>query len=79
MWQDIVITQMTYETTINGTHFNGYTQTVSREPIVVYIYTEDQLLLVRKLQSNDITLHLDATGSIVLKMINFTCEYCIMR
>ena len=71
MWQDIVITQRTYETTIKGTYFNGYIQTISRYPIVVHMHTEEQLLLVRKLQSNDLTLHLDATGSIVRKIDKF--------
>ena len=31
------------------------------------MFTEDQLLLIRKLQSSDLTLHSDATGSVVRK------------
>ena len=68
MWQDIVITQKSYESSIKGSHFNGYIQTISRYPIVVYMFTGDQLLLIRKLQSSDLTLHLDATGSVVRKI-----------
>ena len=68
MWQDIVITQKSYESSIKGSHFNGYIQTISRYPIVVHMFTEDQLLLIRKLQSSDLTLHSDATGSVVRKI-----------
>ena len=35
------------------------------------MHIKDQLLLLRKLQSNDLTLHLDATGSIVRKIEKF--------
>ena len=35
------------------------------------MHTENKLLLLRKLQSNDLTLHLDATGSIVRKIEKF--------
>lgn len=65
MWQDIVITQKSYESSIRGSHFNSYIQTISRYLTVAHMFTEDQLLLIRKLQSNDLTLHLDATGSVV--------------
>ena len=41
MWQDIVITQKSYESSIKGSHFNGYIQTISRYPIVVHMFTED--------------------------------------
>ena len=70
MWQDILITQKTYESNIKGTLLNGYIQTVSRCPIVIHMHTEEQILLIRKLLPNNLILHLDATGSVVRKKMS---------
>ena len=71
MWQDIIITQQTYESTIKGAIVNGYLLTVSRYPIVIHLHTEEQILLIKRLHPGNLTLHLDATGSIVRKIEKF--------
>ena len=80
MWQDIIITQRTYDSNIKGAILNGYIQTISRYPIVIHMHTEEQIRIIKKLQPGNLIMHLDATGSIVRKMDKFHTkkESCIM-
>ena len=41
---------------------------ISKEPIVIHLYSEEQILLLKQFQSKRIFLHLDATGSVVRKL-----------
>ena len=49
MFQDVVITQKTYDSNIKGTVFNGYIQSISRNPFVVHLHTEEQILILKKI------------------------------
>ena len=42
--------------------------TVSCYPIVIHMYTEEQILQFRNPQQNNLILHLDATGSVIRKI-----------
>ena len=68
LWLDIVSTKKTYDISIKGNIINGYIQSLSREPIVIHLYSEEQILLLKQFQSKRIFLHLDATGSVVRKL-----------
>ena len=68
MWEDIVITKKTYDSTIKGKAIDGYIQMISRYPIVIHMYSEEQLLILKSIDKNKLTLHLDATGSVVRKI-----------
>ena len=63
LWLDIVSTKKTYDISIKGNILNGYIQSLSREPIVIHLYSEEQILLWKR-----IFLHLDANGSVVRKL-----------
>ena len=67
-WLDIVSTKKTYDISIQGNIINGYIQSLSRKPIVIHLYSEEQILLLKLFQSKRIFLHLDATGSVVRKL-----------
>ena len=68
MWLDIVNTKQTYDVSIKGNKINGYIQSISRQPVVVHMYSEDQILILKHFNWGNITLHLDATGSVVRKL-----------
>ena len=68
MWLDIISTKKTYDYSIKGNRINGYIQSLSRQPIVIHMYCEDQILLLKHFNWGEITLHLDATGSVVRKI-----------
>ena len=68
MFQDVLITQKTYDSNIKGTVFNGYIQTISRNPFLIHFVTEEQIRLLKKIPSEKFTLHLDATGSVIRKL-----------
>ena len=68
MFQDVLITQKTYDSNIKGTVFNGYIQTISRNPFVIHLHTEEQISIIKKIPSENFTLHLDATGSVIRKL-----------
>ena len=68
MWLDIVSTKHTYDVSIKGNKINGYIQSISRQPVVVHMYSEDQMLLLKHFNWDNIILHLDATGSVVRKL-----------
>ena len=65
MFQDIIITQSTYDLSIIGANFNGYIQSVSRNPFVIHMYTEEQIGLIKNILPKHFTLNLDATGSVI--------------
>ena len=67
-WQDIIITKMSYASTIVGNHLNGYVQMLCHTPLLIHLYSEEQILLLKYLEKGCLTLHFDATGSIVRKL-----------
>ena len=46
LWLDIVSTKKTYDVSIKGNTLNGYIQTTLRQPVVIHMYSEDQILLL---------------------------------
>ena len=47
---------------------SGYIQDLAREPIVVHLFTEKQLEILKHCKPQPIILHLDATGSLISKI-----------
>ena len=68
MWLDVVCTKKTYDLSIIGNFMNGYIQSMSRQPVVIHMYSEEQMLLLKHFKWDKITLHFDATGSVVRKI-----------
>ena len=68
LWEDIIITKKTYDSAIKGKIINGYLQKISRYPIVIHMYSEEQLLILKSIDKTKLSLHLDATGSVVRKI-----------
>ena len=68
MWQDIFITKKTYESTIKGNVLNVYIQMISRYPLVIHMYCEKQIVLLKIIKKSKFRLHIDATGSIIRKL-----------
>ena len=68
MWQDIISTQMSYMSTIIGNTLNGYIQFISHSPFIIHLYSEEQIMLLKKLEKESFTLHLDATGPVIRKL-----------
>ena len=64
---------------VKGNNINGYIQSLSRQPIVIHMYCEDQILLLKHFNWGEITLHLDATGSVVRKLIKNKRDFFTMR
>ena len=67
-WQDIIITKMSYASTIVGNHLNGYVQMLCHTPLMIHLYSEEQILLLKYLEKGCLTLHFDATGSVIRKL-----------
>ena len=72
MWQDILSTQLSFKSTIRGDKINGYIQTISHTPFVIHLYSEEQILLLKHLQKQNLTFHLDATS---FKITYYTMRY----
>ena len=70
-WQDIIITKMSYASTIVGNHLNGYVQMLCHTPLMIHLYSEKQILLFKYLEKGCLTLHFDATGSVIRKLDKF--------
>ena len=68
IWQDIVITKKTYDSTIKGKKLDGYIQMLSRYPLVIHMYCEEQIAFLKLIGKSKLKLHLDATGSVVRKL-----------
>ena len=68
MWLDVVGTKRTYDATINGNVIHGYIQTLVREPVIIHMFSDEQILLLKHFDLTKISLHLDATGSVVRKI-----------
>ena len=68
MWQDIISTQMSYISAIIGNTLNGYIQFLSHSPFIIHLYSEEQIMLLKKLEKRSFTLHLGATGSVIRKL-----------
>ena len=68
MWLDVVGTKRTYDAIINGNVIHGYIQTLVREPVIIHMFSEEQILLLKHFDLTKISLHLDATGSVVRKI-----------
>ena len=81
MWLDVVSTKKTYDLSIIGNFMNGYIQSVSRQPVVIHMYSEEQMLLLKHFKWDKITLHFDATGSVVRKIDKEqkTFLYCALQ
>ena len=65
---DIVSTKRTYDATINGNVVTGYIQTIVREPVIINMFSEEQILLLKQLDWSKVSLNLDATGSVFRKI-----------
>ena len=52
MWQDIISTQMSYISTIIGNTLNGYIQFLSHSPFIIHLYSEEQIMLLKKLEKD---------------------------
>ena len=70
IWQDIIVTKKSYDSTIKGKVLNGYIQMISRYPLiqVIHMYCEEQLVFLKLIEKSKLKLHLDATGSVVRKL-----------
>ena len=68
MWQDITVTKKSYDSTIKGKVLNGYIQMISRYPLIIHMYCEEQLFFLKLIEKSKLKLHLDATGSVVRKL-----------
>ena len=68
MWQDIIVTKKSYDSTIKGKDLNGYIQMISRYPLIIHMYCEEQLVFLKLIEKSKLKLHLDATGSVVRKL-----------
>ena len=49
MCLDVVGTKITYDATINGNVIHGYIQTLVGEPVIIHMFSEDQILLLKTL------------------------------
>ena len=75
MWQDIVITKKTYDSAIKEKVIDGCMQLISRYPIIIHMYTEEQILVLKSIAKSNLILHLDATGSVVRKIDQFQKKF----
>ena len=62
---------MSYASTIVGNHLNGYVQMLCHTPLMIHLYSEEQILLLKYLEKWCLTLHFDATGSVIRKLDKF--------
>ena len=47
LWVDIVGTKRTYDTTINGNVVISFIQTLVRETLIIHMFTEEQINLLK--------------------------------
>ena len=62
---------MSYASTIVGNHLNGYVQMLCHTPLMIHLHSEKQILLLKYLEKGCLTLHFDATGSVIRKLDKF--------
>ena len=67
-WTELICLQQYYRNSVIGLHVRGYIQSLSHNPFIVHMYTEDQIKILKLFKDTRIVLHLDATGSIVRKI-----------
>lgn len=72
-------TKRTYDATINGNVTHGYIQTLVTEPVIIHMLSEEQILLLKHFDLSKISLHLDATGSVVRKIEKTPKGFSLLR
>ena len=66
-WVELISLQQYYRNSVIGLHYIK-TKSLSHNPFIVHLYTENQIKILKLFKDTRIVLHLDATGSIVRKI-----------
>ena len=64
-WSELISLQQYYRNAIVG---RGYIQSLGHDPFIVHLFTEDQINVLRAIKNTSITVHLDATGSVIKRI-----------
>ena len=67
-WSELISLQQYYRNAIVGSNVRGYIQSLGHDPFIVHLYTEDQINVLRAIKNTSITVHLDATGSVIRRI-----------
>ena len=67
-WIELIKLQEHYSNTILDKHINGYIQSLSYNPFIVHLYSENQIKILKLFKNKRNIVHLDATGSIIRKI-----------
>ena len=67
-WSEISRLQEYYRNIIIGNQIRGYIQSLSHDPFIIHMYTEEQINVLKLFKNTSVVQHLDATGSIVRKI-----------
>ena len=60
-WIELTKLQENYSNTILDKHINGYIQSLSYNPFIVHLYTENQINILKLFKNKRVIIHLDAT------------------
>ena len=67
-WSELISLQQYYRNAIVGSNVRGYIQSSGHDSFIVNLYTEDQINVLRTIKNTRITIHLDATGSVIRRI-----------
>ena len=67
-WTELISLQQYYRNSVISLHVSGYIQSLSHNPFIVHMYTEDQIKILKLFKDTRMVPHLYATGSIVRKI-----------
>ena len=67
-WSELISLQQYYRNAIVGSSVRGYNQSLGHDPFIVHLYTEDQINVSGAIKNTSISVHLDATGSVIRRI-----------